>query len=281
MLTKEICRKNSMTTFETQIADSALLIIGHGRTGSETSTILIKQHTKSIKEKNLFKEVHCGFIKLKPLLTDQLSAIKNDLVYIVPCFAGPGNITKSIIPEKLRLSGAITKNKNQIIRYSEPVGSHPKIIDRMCELALKTFSDSRFPKNDTTLIVIGHGSIHNPQSATYTNHVAEQISLRNISNSVITLFLDQSPNLVDWSIHCQTTNAIILNYLFSGGTHEMEDIPKCMGFKPSTVEERLLNNRPIGPIYSQDKRLWLCPLISADQIISDIIIERVREMNLY
>ena len=267
-----------MTAFETQIAESALLIVGHGRFGSEASTRLIKEHTKSIKERNLFKEVYCGFLKHSPLLTDQLSIIKSEIIYVVPCFASPGSLTKSIIPRELGLSDHNPKHKKQIVRYGEPVGNHPVIIDRMCELVLNTLNMSKFPKKDTTLIVIGHGSVNNPQSAIDTKFVAEEIQRRNILNTVITLFLDQEPNLMDWAIHSQTTNVIILNFFFSGGSHETEDIPKCLGLEPTKFEERLSNNQPMGTIFSANRRLWFCPLISADQIIPDIIIERVREM---
>ena len=269
-----------MTDLDAKIASSELIIIGHGRSGSESSTLLIKEHARSIREKNLFKKVHCGFLKLSPLLTEQLFAVKNEFVYIVPCFASPGILTKSIIPKKLGLSGPITKNKKQTIYYSEPIGTHPKVIDRMCELAQNTFTISNLPKNDTTLIVVGHGSLNNPQSAIDTRYVAKQISDRNISKTAITLFLDQTPNLSDWTIHCRTSNAIVVNYLFSGGTHETEDVPKYMGIKPTNLEERLFSQQPIGPIYSANKRLWLCPLISADKIIPEIIIQRAKEMNL-
>ena len=46
----------------------------------------------------------------------------------------------------------------------------------MCELAQNTLTISNLPKNDTTLIVIGHGSLNNPQSAIDTRYVAKQIS---------------------------------------------------------------------------------------------------------
>jgi sirohydrochlorin cobaltochelatase len=268
-----------MTVFEKNIANSELLIVGHGRSGSQESTILIKRHAKGIKKRNLFKEVRCGFLKLRPFLTEQLLATKSESVYVVPCFAGPGGLTNSTIPEELGLSGSVTKKRNQVIYYSKPVGNHAKIINRMCELVQNTMLISKLPKKDTTIIVIGHGSIHNRQSETNTRAVAKQINHLKLSNKVIAMFLDQAPNLADWSAHCKTTNAIVLSYLFSGGSHETIDIPKLMGFEPTNAKERFINNQPIGPICATGKQLWLCPLISADQIIQEVILERVIEMN--
>ena len=87
-----------MTTFNKYIADSELLIVGHGSSKSEESTILIKNHTKAIKDQNIFKDVRCGFLKLEPFLIEQLNAMKSNLVHIVPCFSGAGSLTKSVIP---------------------------------------------------------------------------------------------------------------------------------------------------------------------------------------
>jgi len=268
-----------MTTFNKYIADSELLIVGHGSSKSEESTILIKNHTKAIKDQNIFKDVRCGFLKLEPFLTEQLKVIKSDLVHIVPCFSGTGSLTTSVVPKKLGLTGTVTVKKNQEIYYSEPVGNHPKIKKRMCELVRSTLLESKLAKNDTTLIVIGHGSIHNSQSEIDTRSIADHLDTLKLSSKVIPLFLDQAPNLIDWSTLCETSYAIVLGYFFSGGSHETRDIPELMGFSPVKTRDRFTKNQPIGPIHAAGKQLWLCPLISADQIIEEIIIERVLEMH--
>jgi sirohydrochlorin cobaltochelatase len=268
-----------MTTFKKHIADSELLIVGHGSSKSQESTILIKRHAGAIEDKNLFKKVRCGFLKLRPFLTEQLIASESGSVYVVPCFSGTGDLTKSVVPEKLGLTGTITKKKNQIIYYSEPVGNHPQIANRMCELVENTLYTSKSPKDDTTLIVIGHGSVHNSQSEKDTRSIAERIGLLEFSSKVITLFLDQAPNLANWSALCETNNVVVIVYLFSGGSHETKDIPELMGFSPINVKERFIKNHPIGPIYTRGKKLWLCPLISADQIIEKVILQRVIEIH--
>ena len=268
-----------MTVFKKKIASSELLIVGHGSSKSQESTILIKSHAKAVENKNLFKKVRYGFLKLKPFLTDQLIATKSKSVYVVPCFSGSGSLAKSVVPEKLGLTGTITKKKNQIIYYSQPVGNHPKIANRMCELVENTLYTSKLPKHDTTLIVIGHGSANNPQSERDTRSIAIQLGLLKLSSNVLTLFLDQAPNLLDWSDFCKTTNVIVIGYLFSGGSHETKDIPELMGFSPINTKERFIKNHPIGPIHIAGKQLWLCPLISADQVIEEVILERVIEIN--
>jgi len=267
-----------MNTFKKIITGSELVIAGHGRSGSKESTIIIIGHAEAIEDCNLFKKVRHGFLKVKPFLTEQLMATKSNSVFIVPCFASPGSLTKLVIPEKLGLSGPKTNKKNKIIFYTEPVGNHPKILNRICELVKNTLLISNLPKKDTTLIIVGHGSSQNPQSEADTRFIARKVYSLNPSSKVITLFFDQTPNLADWSSYCKTTHAIILSYLFSGGSHEINDIPKLMGFDPISAEIRFTNKQPMGPISVDNKKLWLCPLISADQIIQEVILDRVLEM---
>ena len=268
-----------MITSKNKITNSDLLIIGHGHSNTQDSTRLIKGHAKAIEKRNIFKNVQSGFLKLAPYIVDQLSTTKSEIVYVVPCFASSGDITKEVIPRKLGLLGPKTIKDGKIIYYSEPVGTHPKILKRLSELIKITFEFSGLSKCNTTSVIIGHGSKKNPRSEIDTRLLANKIEHSGLSQKVVALFLDQSPNLIDWHIHCKTKNVIVISYLFSGGNHEKEDIPKKMRFNPRTTKNSITVNRPIGPIRSSGKNLWLCPQISADPIVQDIIVERVIEIS--
>jgi len=268
-----------MTTFNDKITNSELLVIGHGRSNAQDSTRLIKGHAEAIEKRKIFKRVQPGFLKLAPYMTDQLSTIKSGTVYVVPCFASFGDITKEIIPQQLGLIGPKTAKKGQIIYYSEPVGTHPKIVKRLCELIKNTLEVSGLSKNNTTLIIIGHGSTNNPQSEIDTRLLADKIKRTGPSQNVVALFLDQSPNLAEWYNYCESKNAIAISYLFSGGNHEREDLAKKMGFDPNTTNYCITTSVPVGPIKSAGKNLWLCPPISADPILQDVIVERAIKMS--
>jgi sirohydrochlorin cobaltochelatase len=261
-----------------KFSDSALLIVGHGRSDSPASTALIQGHAAAISDRHIFKEVHSGFIKLEPFMDAQLAEIKNDTVYIVPCFASPGSLTKTVVPEKLGLAGKVTRRGSQTIYYCEPVGNHPTISQQLCSLVKKTAQISGVPAQETTIIVVGHGSGQNPQSEIDTRHVADQLDQLALSKSVIALFLDQSPNLADWVSHCTTSNVIIVGYLFSGGSHETVDVPELLGIDPRLTKDRLSNNQPIGPIDIKNRQLWLSTPIGADKTVQDVIIERALEI---
>jgi sirohydrochlorin cobaltochelatase len=261
-----------------ELNDAALLIVGHGRSNSPVSTALIQGHASAISDRHIFKEVYSGFIKLAPFMDAQLAEIENDTVHIVPCFASPGSLTKTAIPERLGLKGNITQRGNQTLYYCEPVGNHPMVTQQICNIVEKTVRTSGVPADDTTIIVVGHGSGQNPQSEIDTRHLADQLDQLALSEKVIALFLDQAPNLTDWLSHCTTTHAIIVGYLFSGGSHETVDVPKLLGINPSLTKDRLANDQAIGPIEIESRQLWLSPPIGADKVVQDVIIERALEI---
>ena len=269
-----------MVTSLAKYNDAALLIIGHGRSDLPESTALIQHHARAIADHNIFDNVTAGFLKLEPFAPEQLRAIENKTVFIVPCFASPGSLTKTVIPEVLGLTSEDTQRADQTIYLAEPVGSHSRITKRLKELVQETAQVSRFEADDTTLIIIGHGSTHNPQSEIDTQNVADQLKSLSLASKVIALFLDQSPNLADWLEHCDTKNVVIASHLFSGGGHETQDVPKFLGIDPERTKERLTSKSPIGPIDVHGKQLWLCPPIGADAIVQDVIIERVSELGV-
>ncbi|MBT3989989.1 MAG: hypothetical protein HON14_15830 [Rhodospirillaceae bacterium] len=268
-----------MTAQIEKLGQSTLLIVGHGRSDSPDSTTLIQRHADTITKRGIFKEVKTGFLKIAPFMADQLKTIESEIVYVVPCFASPGSLTKTVIPKELGLTGKITERGGQKILFGGPIGNHPMIAQRLQELVQETVNASELSGQDTTMIVLGHGSSHNPQSEIDTQTIADQIDELNLAQHVIALFLDQKPNLADWQEHCGTQNVIIISHLFSGGAHETVDVPTLLGIDPELTKDRLISDLPIGPIVCEGHTLWLCPSIGADQIVPDVIIERVLELN--
>lgn len=254
-----------------------LLIVGHGRSDSPGSTQLIQGHAAAIAKQNIFHDVKAGFIKLAPFMSDQLAAMQSHRIYIVPCFASPGTLSKTIIPEELGLSGPVTKRGPQTIYFTEPIGNHLGITERLGELLHETFAVANIQPSATTVLVIGHGSSHNRQSERDTQKIADQLSKSKPDLKTVALFIDQSPNLVDWQEHCSQRNVIIVSHLFSGGDHETIDIPELLGIAPERLKDRLTRAAPIGPIEIHGKQIWLSPPISADDIVQKIIIERAAE----
>ena len=155
----------------------ALLIVGHGSTVNPDSSTPSLAHASEIRRRKLFADVACAFWKEEPSLRDAIfffddPAIRE--VYVVPNFISEGYFTETVIPRELELTGKITTRTNgQVWKYCDPVGSHP----RMTELLLQRAAEiaPNVPENQTSLLIVAHGTDLNDKSAVAAKREAEKI----------------------------------------------------------------------------------------------------------
>src|SRR5437588_549058 len=128
-------------------------------------------HAAEIRRRNIFGDVACAFWKEEPSLRDAIflidpGAIKN--VCVVPNFISEGYFTQTVIPRELELNGKITKRANgQIWNYGEPVGNHPLMTELLVQRARDIAPD--IPENETSLLIVAHGTDLNENSAVAAN----------------------------------------------------------------------------------------------------------------
>lgn len=60
---------------------------------------------------------------------------KSDAIVVVPLFVADGWHVGETIPEDLSLDGVETRRGGRSLRYAAAVGTHPSVIDVICELA--------------------------------------------------------------------------------------------------------------------------------------------------
>ena len=143
--------------------NSALLLVGHGSTVNPDSSAPTFDHAEAILRMGIFKEVHCAFWKEEPSMRQVLHMVDSEEVYIVTNFISEGYFTKTVIPRELELDGEITWRNGRTLKYCEPVGNH----SRMSELLLKRAAEVAPGVNpaDTSLLIVGHGTNLNDNSA--------------------------------------------------------------------------------------------------------------------
>src|SRR6266480_2220867 len=157
--------------------NSALLIVAHGSTVNPDSSAPTLAHAAEIRRRKIFANVECAFWKEEPSLRDALFQFDPQSVrevYVVPNFISEGYFTQTVVPRELELNGRTTKRSGgQIWKYCEPVGNHPMMTElllrRACEIA------PGVPENDTTLLIVAHGTDLNENSAVAAKREAEKI----------------------------------------------------------------------------------------------------------
>ncbi len=263
------------------ICHSALLVVGHGSTVNPHSSEPTLRHTAEIRKRGTFADVASCFWKEEPSLRDAILFFQDpaiDEVYVVPNFISEGYFTQTIIPRELGLDGPETRRQNgQIWRYCEPVGNHP----RMTELLLQRADEvaPNISKKETSLLIVGHGTDLNDNSAIAAKRQVEEIRALNRYAAVLNVYMDESPLVADWLKLTDTPNVVVVPFFISDGLHGAEDIPAMLGITGSTRPGDGLGTSG-NPYHLHGRSLFYSTAIGTDPKFVDVILDQAAWFNL-
>lgn len=248
------------------LANTSLLILGHGSSKHPDSSGSVKMHTEVLRKTGYYAEVSCAFLKEEPFIdVEILDAMKSESICIVPDFLAEGYFTRKVIPEKLNLS-----EQSKTVRYCPPVGTHP-LMTELIQTAVEEVLGEWQPEH-TSLLVIGHGSTKNTCSKqTLKSHLAELRS-RNLWLQVEDLWLEEAPRVSDWSQVASQRQVIILPFLLNDGQHGGWDIPTDIGIEKNTAVHGVTHELC-------EKQVRLAPALGTSARFAEVIDAIVRIWN--
>lgn len=190
-------------------------------------------------------------------------------VYVVPNFISEGYFTETVIPRELELAGRLTERltSGQVWKYCEPVGSHPL----MTELLLQRARDIApgVPERETSLLIVGHGTDLNENSAVAAKREVETIRARGEYAAVLNVYMEEAPFVADWAKLTQSPHVVVVPFFISDGLHSFEDIPVLLG----------IENRDdvfgANPHELHGRALYYAPSIGTDARFADVILQQV------
>jgi len=255
--------------------DAALLIVGHGSTVNPDSSKPTLDQGRAIRGRNIFREIGCCFWKEEPSLRDALLFFDEpDIhdVYVVPNFISEGYFTQTVIPRELELKGRLTTRPNgQIWKYCEPVGNHPTMTKLLLQRAREIAH--HVPPAETTLLVVGHGTALNDNSAIAAKREVEKIRALGCYASVQNAYMEEAPLISDWARLTTTPNVVVVPFFISDGLHSYQDIPVMLGIKPgptAAASEDTIFRR--NPHQLQGRALYYASAIGTEPQIAEIIV---------
>lgn len=254
------------------ISDSALLIVGHGSTVNPESSAPSLAHAAEIRKRNLFADVACAFWKEEPSLRDAIflfqdAAIRE--VYVVPNFISEGYFTETVIPRELELSGRLTtRETGQVWKYCEPVGNHPLMTELLLQRAREIAPN--VPAEQSSLLIVAHGTDLNDKSAVAAKREVEKIRARNLYASVLNVYMEEAPLVSDWLRLTSTPNVVVVPFFISDGLHSYEDIPELLGLAKESGKSFGTN-----PHRLHGRSLYYASAIGTEPRVADIILEQV------
>ena len=256
---------------------SALLIVGHGSTVNPDSSVPSLEQAAAIRDRGVFREVACCFWKEEPSLRDALfffddPAIRE--VYVVPNFISEGYFTQTVIPRELELEGRLTNRPSgQVWKYCEPVGNHPAMTELLLRRAEEIASGA--PEAETTLLIVGHGTALNDNSAIAAKREVEKIGALGRYASVQNAYMEEAPLISDWARLTTTLNVVVVPFFISDGLHSYQDIPVLLGIEPEVTAAA--SQREIfrhNPHHLHGRTLYYASAIGTEPKFADIILEQ-------
>jgi sirohydrochlorin cobaltochelatase len=257
---------------------SSLVVVGHGSTINPDSSAPTFAHADTIRKKGIFAEVLCAFWKEEPSLREVLQMVETEEVYVVPDFISEGYFTQKVIPRELEITGPITRRDNKLIKYCEPVGSHPHMTDLLLMRAARTAPD--IPPEQTSLLIVGHGTGLNENSAVAVKTQVKEIRARHIYAQVDAAYMEEEPLISDWLSLTHFPNVVVVPFFISDGLHSYEDIPVLLGIHTESAgaasqQEVFRRN----PYLLNGRALYYASAIGADPMMAEIILEMVHQFD--
>jgi sirohydrochlorin cobaltochelatase len=257
-----------------QKPDSALIVIGHGSTVNPDSDIPTYEHAEAIRRRHVFGEVHCCFWKEEPSLREVLHMVDRDDIYVVPNFISEGYFTQKVIPRELELEGAVTTIGGRTVKYCQPVGSH----ERMTEILIHRAGETApgVAPEETSLIVIGHGTGLNENSAAAVKEQVERIAACSDYAEVLAAFMEEMPLVTDWRKMTTKQHVVAVPFFISDGLHSYQDIPVLLGIEKD--EGEAASRRDVfrrNPYRIDGRVLYYASAIGTEPLFADVILDQV------
>lgn len=249
----------------------SLIIIGHGSHLSAESSEPVYRHAETIRRSGAFHEVRECFWKEEPSMREVFDLVEADTVYVVPLFISEGYFTEEVIPRELGLTGpapSVTEVGGRTIHYCSPVGTHPWMPRMILRRAEETAGLTDAEAAEAGLIIIGHGTERNSNSAEIIYRVTESAREAGIFGRVETGFLDQDPGVGEVLSGMADRRVVLVPFFVAEGWHTQETIPDDLGI-----------NRPaVAPVTELDGRLvhYAAPVGTFPEV-AQIILQRARE----
>jgi len=259
--------------------NSALLIVGHGSTDNPDSSAPYFEHADEIRRRGLFAEVHCCFWKEEPSMREAFYMIDSAEVYVVPVFISEGYFTQTVIPRELQLTGPTTIVRGKTWHYCLPVGTHPS----MTSLILRRARDVA-PHADpaiTTLIIVGHGTSLNPNSAKAIRDQVCRIAASGAGYAAVRdAYLEEPPFIAGWDLMAPTPLVIVVPFFIADGLHSYQDIPVLLGIEnepgPAASQREIFRH---NPHHLRNKSLYYSSAIGTERLLADVILDQIADFD--
>lgn len=197
-------------------------------------------------------------------------------VYVVPNFISEGYFTQTVIPRELELDGTETKRASgQTWKYCDPVGSDARMTELLLRRAREVAPNAA--PDETALLIVGHGTELNDNSAVAAKREAEKIRATDRYAAVLNVYMEEPPLVADWHQLTGAPNVVVVPFFISDGLHSYEDIPVLLGIENPVEPGAAAAQGDVfrhNPYRLRGRDVYYASAIGTDAGFADIIVEQ-------
>lgn len=269
---------------QNDFTQDSLVILAHGSSKNAHSASSAREHTETLRNRKLFKEVEAGYWKQAPFIKEVLPGVSGRRVFIVPLFISAGFFSEEKIPAELGFGNSrVLGLPNQTLYYCKPIGTHQGISEVVLARAKEVVAEHPFPfapaPKKIALFIAGHGTEQNADSRKSIEAQVAHIRSLDLYAEVHALYMDEEPRISDYHTMTTCKNVVVVPFFISDGLHSFEEIPVLLGEPQKVVQERFLKGQPTwrNPCEKFGKLVWYSRSVGSHPAIADFIYERAVE----
>jgi sirohydrochlorin cobaltochelatase len=244
-----------------------LVVVGHGSPSRPEGTRSVEALAENLRARRLFADVRAAFLKVPPYLTEVFGDLDDRGTYLVPHLAADG-----VVGEALR--GALMERTNIVL--CRATGTHPDVtriaMQRLAELCSTQVLD---PKR-LGILVAGHGTARNPESAERAHAFAEALIAARAGIAAVAAFIEQSPSIGEWDRLLAADEIAVVPLLMAEGRHGADDVARLLGVASGAFDVSV-EGPFAGPFAARGRKVWLLRPLGVDPAFADIALARVAE----
>ncbi|MDH3581765.1 MAG: hypothetical protein OEM91_14205 [Hyphomicrobiales bacterium] len=210
-----------MSTAEKMPRDTALVLVAHGERQVPDPNRALADHAAALAIRDDFCFVGYGVLNGEPPFEAALeeatkSGAGNLLVY--PFFMSDGYFVSTVLPERTAAARAAIA---PIIL--PPLGLDADLVDLMLKRAETEARGARLAPGETQLLVVGHGSKTEPESAEATRRVAAALATAELFMGVSAAFIEEPPFVGD-QLAREKSPVVVSGFFAGNGMHSSQDV---------------------------------------------------------
>jgi sirohydrochlorin cobaltochelatase len=220
---------------------TALIIAAHGAGDGSGANLRVGEWARQLQKTREWDEVREAFNLGVPRYCEVLDGLKSTRVLVIPALTSDGYFSRIVLPRELAKNRGFSEVR---FECTPPLGTHQRISELVRSSVSAVMQRTGWNKEDTAVVIVGHGTARHPRSRDTTLEVAERLHKTGVAVRCSAAFLDQLPRVEEVPTLVKQPHVVVYPFLIGGGYHAEEDIAERIG-----ARHRLGHSRPyLAPI---------------------------------